>query len=122
MNTCKKRILCVALSALLLFAPTYTYAASKLYSTIHAMTNAELLELYADLETEMESRGLSPALSSSIGKAASKASEPTVWVPQSGSKYHSRESCSNMKDPHLVTLSEAKACGFTPCKRCSPPK
>ena len=45
-------------------------------------------------------------------------SEPTVWIPKSGSKYHSNEFCSNMNDPSEVTLSTAKARGFTPCKRC----
>lgn len=41
-----------------------------------------------------------------------------VWIPQSGSKYHSKSTCSKMKDPTRVTLSEAKAQGFTPCGRC----
>ncbi len=42
----------------------------------------------------------------------------TVWVSQSGSKYHSKSSCSGMKDPSQISLSEAQSRGYTPCKRC----
>ena len=41
-----------------------------------------------------------------------------VWIPNSGSKYHSKSSCSNMKNPTQVTLEEAERRGFTPCKKC----
>lgn len=42
----------------------------------------------------------------------------TVWIPQSGSKYHSTPSCSGMKNPRQVSLSEAQSKGYTACKRC----
>lgn len=41
-----------------------------------------------------------------------------VWIPQSGSKYHSNPNCSNMKNPTQVTVEEAIARGYTPCKKC----
>lgn len=41
-----------------------------------------------------------------------------VWIPQSGSKYHSRSGCSNMKNPSQVSLDEAVNLGYEPCKRC----
>ena len=42
-----------------------------------------------------------------------------VWIPtHGGTKYHSRSSCSGMEDPQQVTLEQAQAQGFTPCKRC----
>lgn len=41
-----------------------------------------------------------------------------VWIPNSGSKYHSHSGCSNMKNPSKVTLSEAKNLGFTACSKC----
>lgn len=44
--------------------------------------------------------------------------EEMVWIPASGSKYHSNSSCSGMNNPTQVTLSEAEAMGYTPCKRC----
>lgn len=47
-----------------------------------------------------------------------EAAEALVWIPQTGSKYHSSPDCSNMKDPAQVTLSQAEALGYEPCKRC----
>lgn len=51
-----------------------------------------------------------------------KATEPTeemVWIPTNGGgKYHSRPSCSGMKNPKEVPISQATARGLTPCKRC----
>jgi membrane protein involved in colicin uptake len=41
-----------------------------------------------------------------------------VWIPRTGSKYHSNSSCSNMKNPTQVSLSEAQAAGYEPCKKC----
>ena len=41
-----------------------------------------------------------------------------VWIPKSGSKYHSRSSCSNMKNPTQVSKSEAISRGYEPCKKC----
>lgn len=44
--------------------------------------------------------------------------EQMVWIPQSGSKYHSTSSCSGMKNPTQVTISEAQSMGYAPCKKC----
>ena len=41
-----------------------------------------------------------------------------VWIPKTGSKYHSYSGCSNMKNPSQVTQSQAEARGYTPCKKC----
>lgn len=41
-----------------------------------------------------------------------------VWIPQSGSKYHSYSSCSNMKNPSQVSKSDAESMGYEPCKKC----
>ena len=41
-----------------------------------------------------------------------------VWIPNSGAKYHKSASCSGMKNPSHVSLSTAKARGYTPCKKC----
>ena len=41
-----------------------------------------------------------------------------VWIPQSGSKYHSHSGCSDMKNPSQVTQSEAESMGYEPCKKC----
>ncbi len=42
-----------------------------------------------------------------------------VWIPTNGGKkYHSKSSCSGMKDPIQVSKSEAIRQGFTDCKKC----
>lgn len=41
-----------------------------------------------------------------------------VWIPRSGSKYHSWKGCSNMKDPSQVTEEEALSIGYERCKKC----
>ena len=41
-----------------------------------------------------------------------------VWITTSGKKYHNDPSCSNMKSPYLVSLSEAIASGRDACKKC----
>lgn len=42
-----------------------------------------------------------------------------VWVPTNGGKkYHSKSSCSGMKEPMQVTKETAEANGYTPCGRC----
>ncbi len=41
-----------------------------------------------------------------------------VWIPASGSKYHSHSGCSGMKNPTQVELEDAQARGYTACKKC----
>lgn len=48
----------------------------------------------------------------------SQTQETMVWIPKSGSKYHSDPECSNMKDPSQVSLSQAESLGYTPSKKC----
>ena len=41
-----------------------------------------------------------------------------VWIPRSGSKYHSNAGCSNMKNPTQVSIEQAVDLGYEPCKKC----
>lgn len=41
-----------------------------------------------------------------------------VWIPKTGSKYHSHSGCGNMKNPRQVSLEEAKNRGYGPCSKC----
>ena len=42
-----------------------------------------------------------------------------VWIQDgSGTKYHSNSSCSQMKTPRKVTITEAASLGFEPCGKC----
>ena len=45
-------------------------------------------------------------------------SQEMVWIPKTGKKYHSKSSCSNMKNPSQVTKEEAEDMGYEPCKKC----
>ena len=49
------------------------------------------------------------------------AKEITVYISHSGSKYHSKSSCSNMDDPQPVSLYEAVNKGYDDCAKCNPP-
>lgn len=53
-----------------------------------------------------------------VNQIADSVSQIMVWIPNSGSKYHSRAGCSNMNNPTQVTLENAKSWGYTACKRC----
>lgn len=41
-----------------------------------------------------------------------------VWIPKSGSKYHSKSTCSNMKNPSQASIEDAIAWGYTACSKC----
>lgn len=41
-----------------------------------------------------------------------------VWIPQTGSKYHSSKYCSDMENPSQITKERAEALGYTACKKC----
>lgn len=49
---------------------------------------------------------------------AAKTTEMSVWIPQTGAKYHRNSNCSNMKNPSKVKKSVAENWGYTPCKKC----
>lgn len=51
-------------------------------------------------------------------KKSNTASSSYVWIPRTGSKYHSRSLCSNMKNPSKVKKSDAISRGYTPCSKC----
>ena len=41
-----------------------------------------------------------------------------VWIPESGTKYHSRKSCSGMENPSQITEERAIELGYTSCSKC----
>lgn len=62
--------------------------------------------------------GITPADSNASKPVPTYSTGGEVWIPQSGSKYHSHSSCSNMKNPSCISLEAAKSMGYEPCKRC----
>ena len=65
-----------------------------------------------------------PASSTNQAASTASAADATatqgsmVWIPQSGSKYHSNSGCSNMKNPSQISKSAAISRGYEPCKKC----
>ena len=55
---------------------------------------------------------------SAASDAATEPTETMVWISRTGSKYHTKSTCSNMKDPSQISKEDAVAQGYTPCKRC----
>lgn len=88
-----------------------------------AMSDSELLALQEDLNAELEERGLISASSLLNGEASgqTKKASISVWVSKSGKKYHSKSTCSKMKNAWTVDLQAAKDSGKTPCNKCNPP-
>lgn len=41
-----------------------------------------------------------------------------VWVPSTGTKYHSKPTCCNMISPRQIPLEDAKNQGYAECKIC----
>lgn len=53
--------------------------------------------------------------------ASSGEDEITVYITDTGERYH-RDGCSSLRrSKHAITLSEAVAEGYTPCHNCNPP-
>jgi hypothetical protein len=50
--------------------------------------------------------------------SVSEETEQMVWIPKTGAKYHSKSTCSNMKNPRHVTLSDAISRGYGKCSKC----
>ena len=44
--------------------------------------------------------------------------ERTVYVTESGKKFHASSICSNMKTPIAKTISKAEVAGYEPCSKC----
>lgn len=44
--------------------------------------------------------------------------ETMVWIPRTGVRYHANANCSGMDGPRLVSVTEARDLGYTPCNNC----
>lgn len=110
-----RSLACLLLTSLLLALPMLA-AATSLADDLSALSDDELLLLKQLIDAEVEARGLVSAAG-----AVQASDESLVWIPKSGSKYHATSTCSGMKNPVQVTLSEAKDGGYEPCKKCHPP-
>ena len=54
----------------------------------------------------------------SSGQPSSSGVNGYVWIPATGSKYHSSASGSGMHSPRQVSISQAISMGYSACKKC----
>lgn len=78
-----------------------------------SLPDAERREWQLALNTLSEP-GIELAAFSSAGETL----ERMVWVSRTGSKYHSKSTCSNMRNASQVTLEAALNRGLEPCSKC----
>lgn len=78
------------------------------------------VEAEAQAKKEAEEQATSSQNSSSANQTSSTQTPITksVWITATGSKYHRSSSCGNSKNASQISLDEAEACGYTPCKKC----
>ena len=67
---------------------------------------------------EAEEKAKAAAKAKAEKEAAAAAKEEMVWIPKSGKCYHSKSSCSRMKNPSQVSRSYAESRGYRACSKC----
>ena len=128
-----KKLLCILLATFLLFGavgcdlePPQEEASVAVTTTTEGTTTAteatttttEVTTTTTEVTTTTTEAATTTKITTKAPTTTVKAVEATVWIPQSGSKYHRRPNCSNMKNPSEVSLSYAKSHGYTPCEKC----
>lgn len=101
----------LAVCLILVAAPLCARAVNEWKATFATLSDQELQEAYQALSDEMEARGIQPD-EGGLG-------DVLVWIPKSGSKYHSKPNCSRMKNPRQVSLETAVEAGYGPCAKCN---
>lgn len=72
-------------------------------------------------QAQQKSSSSASSSSSSASSGQSQTQSVTVYVTDTGSKYH-RSGCQYLRQSqHAISLSSAKAAGYTACSRCGPP-
>lgn len=90
-------------------------------STLEEETVAPIQEIVEEQPAPVKEPASEPEQSIQPGQELTPNSDQEqikVWIPESGTKYHSDPSCSGMINPTEVTLEEAISMGFEACKRC----
>ena len=77
-----------------------------------------ILWSYKYSKTENTVTGSTKPSESSESAVDEVTSTDTVWISQSGTKYHSNSGCSGMKNPTGITVAQAEQRGYSPCGRC----
>lgn len=85
-------------------------------------TEQEVEDASLPVDTSKQSSDVQePAETSNQAAESSTAESNTaqmVWIDDTGKKYHSRSTCSNMSNPYQVEIPVAENRGYEPCKKC----
>lgn len=109
-----------------------TVCRTDMQGDVYCESDGETVSYFVDRNADADTLGGIGSNSTEESSSAEPTAEPTpepqqeeseeqaqmVWIPNSGSKYHSRSGCSNMKNPSQVTIDRAKSMGYEPCKKC----
>lgn len=94
---------------------TYAKLRAEEDERIAAEKKAEEERIAAEKKAEEERKAAEEERLAAAAKE-SESTEEMVWISSSGKKYHSKSSCSNMKNPWQVPLSQVG--NREPCKKC----
>lgn len=133
-----KKLICITLSVLFIFCfsgcldestfsltPSPTNKGAVLYTPKGTTPAPVTKETSTPTETEIPTE--KPTKKPTQKPTATPTQKPTnnspgevlVWIPTNGGKkYHSKSSCSGMKNPQQVTKSSAVSQGFSACGKC----
>ena len=91
-------------------------------------TTSQQTQVSSSQDSAPETSSSAPAVSDSEPTSSIVSSQPTnntdsttVYITETGKKYHSRKSCSGLsraKDIYETTLSSARQSGLGPCSKC----
>ncbi|MCM1172114.1 MAG: hypothetical protein NC393_08290 [Clostridium sp.] len=98
-------------------AGDYIYTSSE-NEILYSLSSDGTLKAYVGDDTETSQNTTEATEAVTETEAPTTEYVEMVWIPNTGSKYHSRSSCSNMDNPTQVTRESAESMGYTPCKRC----
>ena len=113
----KKEILAILLTGCMFFAISCGSDISEELSSAHFEGAAKASTIAEEVSKDALDEATEMQVESDV-EAESMANEQMVWIPRTGSKYHRYSSCSNMKSPTEVPLSDAERMGYEPCKKC----
>lgn len=110
---------------------TSTTAATKQTTTAQATTKQPTTTKSTETKSKQTTTTAQSKTSATENVAVQSETEPvatepdttksaggSVWIDDTGKKYHKKSTCSNMDAPYQVSVDEATARGYKPCKKC----
>lgn len=112
-------------------AVTKTTSATKQTTTAQATTKQQSTTKSTETKSKQTTTTAQSKTSATENVAVQSETEPvatepdttksaggSVWIDDTGKKYHKKSTCSNMDAPYQVSVDEATSRGYTPCKKC----